>query len=133
MEYGHIKVARMVNCYWKLAKQPIICNTVPFHCRSFCYSFISRDKMGNIISLKMYILQGYGTNCYICIIAVIITEYMYGKCMHRVASYKNTEHLKNEQHPWVCWRTHLQSSETVVVVSSLSQESKNKNLASSAN
>lgn len=65
--------------------------------------------------------------------AVIITEYMYGKCMHRVASYRNTEHLKNEQHPWVCWRTHLQSSETVVVVSCLSQKNKNKNLASSAN
>lgn len=89
--------------------------------------------MGNIISLNIYILQGYETNCYIYIIAVIITEYIYGKYMHRVASYRNTEHLKNKQHSWVCWRTHLQSSETAVMVSSLSQENKNKNLASSAN
>lgn len=52
--------------------------------------------------------------------AITITEYMYGKCMHRIASYKNTEHLKNEQHPWVYWKKYLQGSETVVMVSSLS-------------
>lgn len=69
----------------------------------------------------------------ICIIAVIITEYMYGKCMHRVGSYRNTEYLRNKQHPWVYWKIYLQSSETVVVESSVSQGRKNKNLASSAN
>lgn len=89
------------------------------------------DKMGKIISFKN-IFQGYGTKCYL--------DYSsYNYTMHVWKMYAQSSKLQKHRafKEWAALIDFLENKFAKfwdgVVVSSLSQGSKNKNLASSAN